>query len=386
MEENEKDSVAISTLLAELTLDEEVPLRDIVKKTASKYEYPVKDHIVKDFVEELKKQGVKYREIADAIGVHNSNFCEWLKKGTRPGIGERVKVWLNRTLTEQISNVKVNQITIYPDDFSSIKGPHFQSVLSQMKLYSNAPFSSATFEEALLVSINWLPAETPLQKNELAYWKLRQTLSEHEGSWALVSDGEVKGFFSEYSEALQCADQQSFIACIGSEGREKIILPAILVLDHEIPPPQTEESFDFQFTPRGFYYAGRRWFVLPVKVGNKYFGVPFLFDTGSPITSITPATRQRLNLNENGIREDQRGLRSYKLEVNSKSIIVLNNPAAHNINLIGTDWIDQHIVVDNKEENSLTVSPSGITLSKTYLVIGSICVGLVAFILGRATQ
>jgi hypothetical protein len=112
-------------------------------------------------------------------------------------------------------------------------------------------------------SVQWRDAETELQQNELAYWKeYRPNLLQGgaRGKWVIVTNKSLcPKLFKCYSEAVRmtghfskCSkeltdftttEEQSFIACVGYEGEERVILccgklPGV----YERPEPQPEEA------------------------------------------------------------------------------------------------------------------------------------------------
>jgi len=214
-------------------------------------------------------------------------------------------------------------------------------------------------------------------ENKVAYENLRSFLMKHYlHKWVIIRDGSLPrpGVFYTRSDAVQHADEDDYVACVGAEDLAILFDPQILLQSWEIPT-QNDMFIDLEkeaynketyCPPRGFYFTNqRRWFVLSVaSLRNPSKKKPFFFlmDTGSPITSINNTTRKALALDDPISSVKEFSLCVDQVKVIARASETLSNSAAHNINLLGTDFLDRYLITDNASIQALKLNFTDVTM------------------------
>jgi len=235
-------------------------------------------------------------------------------------------------------------------------------------------FSMRGKTEVALVSVGGNPIYSGIRRmNEATYWESLRTFllnNNYENRWVLVRDLKlIRKAFQSKSSASNYLEQGDFMTCVGHEEepailhQESILFNDIIPSDEDLNNDEREALKTGDFTPsRGFYLGStnRRWLCLSVQIPSEktphYKPHFFLMDTGSPSSFMREYYLKKLTNSTSPLM----------LNINKKSVEIRTsegcaNTAVHNINLIGTDFLDRFRIVDCKGQNKLdieTVEPT----------------------------
>ena len=147
-----------------------------------------------------------------------------------------------------------------------------------------------------------------------------------------------------------------YVTCYGAE--EQRIL-TVLLQQHELPTGPLYENIAGPCPPRGFYtQTHRRWVNLYYRAddGETHHSIKFLLDTGSPVTLLEKKTREKLRIDIPPGSPKTITLSGIPVQVTrSEESANLN---AANINLVGTNFLDEFTVIDNYRNKKLILLPT----------------------------
>jgi hypothetical protein len=188
-----------------------------------------------------------------------------------------------------------------------------------------------------------------------------QLIQNHKGKYVVVTCddevfvGETESSVLKHAEKIN--KEVSFSGMVGQR-LNPVELPAIQFAVDEMPNDFNDlTEFESPAPVEGLYINSRRWLRISIPLLNhKFRRTYFLVDTGAPRSYIMQKFAQNVEcVEKEGLffRDPERVLNLFGLDLNFCPSEEARNPAIRNINLVGTNFIDNFRMIDDKVRKRL---------------------------------